>query len=121
MKKKLQDINIFEKRVIVRFDYNVPVHEGKILDDYKIKLSLETIKYLTENNCKIIILSHFGKIKNPEDMLDNSLKIVYNYLKKLIKNKITFVEDPLDPELPSMVEKMNYGEILFLENTRFFA
>ena len=61
MKKKLQDINIFEKRVIVRFDYNVPVHEGKILDDYKIKLSLETIKYLTENNCKIIILTTFAR------------------------------------------------------------
>lgn len=119
MKKKLQDMDILEKRVIVRFDYNVPVHEGQILDDSKIKLSLETINYLTENNCKIIILSHFGKVKTPEDLVSNSLKIVYNHLKKLIKNKIAFVENPLDPELPMMVEKMKPGEILLLENTRF--
>ena len=120
MKQKLKDMNVYEKRVIVRFDYNVPVSNGKILDDSKIRLSFETLNFLTENHAKIIILSHFGKVKTTEDLITNTLKIVYNHLKKLLKNKITFIENPLDPELPLMVENMNPGEILLLENIYHF-
>lgn len=118
MKKKLQDMDIKDKTVLVRFDYNVPIRNGIILDDTKIKSSLETLNYLIDNNCKIIILSHFGKVKTETDIILNSLKPVYNALKKLVKTKITFIENPLDLELPALVSEMQSPEILFLENTR---
>ena len=67
MKCLLQETDVLNKRVIVRCDFNVPVKDGHILDDTKIKASLETINYLIDKNCKIILLSHFGKVKTEED------------------------------------------------------
>lgn len=119
MKKKLQNMDVQDKKVIVRFDYNVPLQNGKILDDSKIKSSLETIDYLTNQNCKIIILSHFGKPKKETDKDKLTLKPIYEHLKSLIKNNITFIDNPLDINLPNIVEQMNPGDILLLENTRF--
>ena len=67
MKCLLQDMDVLNNMVIVRCDFNVPLKDGHILDDIKIKASLETINYLIEKNCKIILLSHMGKVKTLED------------------------------------------------------
>ena len=64
MKMKVQEMNVDNKRIVLRCDFNVPVKDGVILDDTKIVASLETINYLVSKNCRVIILSHLGKVKS---------------------------------------------------------
>ena len=71
--RSITDIDLSSKKVILRCDYNVPIKDGIIEDDTRIKMSLDTINYLLKNNCKIIILSHLGKIKEESDKIKNSL------------------------------------------------
>lgn len=118
-KKRLQDMDIKGKTILVRFDYNVPIVNGNIIDDTKIISSLETINYLLENDCKLILMSHLGKVKKEEDKLHNTLLPVANKLKELLNKEITFVKDIMDPELPEKVKLMMSKDIMLLENTRF--
>ena len=69
MKKCLQNMDIKDKKVLLRVDYNVPISNGIILDDTKITLTIDTIRYLLEHNCRIIILSHLGKVRNESDKI----------------------------------------------------
>ncbi len=112
--KYLSEEKIENKNVLLRCDFNVPVKDGKIIDDSKIKKSLKTINYLLENNNKVIILSHFGRVKTEEDKKKNSLKIVYEYLKKYID--VVFVENNENVEFYLNTSKSN---CFLLENTRF--
>ena len=68
MKKTIEDFNLYGKKVIIRCDLNVPIKDGKILDDNRIIESLKTIKYAVANNAKVIILYHIGRIKEKKDM-----------------------------------------------------
>lgn len=115
----IQDINIKDKTVVLRVDYNVPLYEGKVLDDNKIKASLKTINYLLKNNCKIIILSHLGKIKNIDDCQKNSLKVVVPILEKYLGEKIYFSSNDYD-DIKNSVKNLNNKDILLIENTRFY-
>ncbi|MBR1413369.1 MAG: phosphoglycerate kinase [Bacilli bacterium] len=115
----MQDMNLKNKTVILRCDYNVPIEDGLITDDTKIKASFETINYLIENNCKIIILSHLGRVKTVEDKSKNSLKIVYNYLKDNLNVNTYFVEDNTNPLLKEYIDKLANPSIVLLENTRY--
>ena len=119
MKKCLQNTNVLNKRVLLRVDYNVPVKDGKILDDSKIKATLETICYLLSENCKIIILSHLGKIKTESDKSKYSLKIVAERLKELLDKEVYFSHENFGVPVVDRVNALNSGEILMLENTRF--
>ena len=119
MKKRIQDMDVRNKRVLLRCDFNVPVDNGKIKDDSKIVESLETIEYLIKNHAKIIILSHFGKVKTEEDKKKNSLEPVAKHLQSLLSSKVLFSRQTRSSQLPLLVEKMNPGEILVLENTRY--
>ena len=76
MKKNIKDYNYLGKKVIVRCDLNVPIKDGKITDDTRIKASIETIKYLIDNSAKVIILSHLGKVKSEEDKQKNTLYLL---------------------------------------------
>ena len=67
MKKTIRDFNLKNKKVIIRCDFNVPIKDGKIIDDTRIKKSLETIKYAIDKNAKVILLSHLGRIKEESD------------------------------------------------------
>ena len=69
----IKDLNVENKKVILRVDYNVPIQDGKVIDNNRIKQSLETINYLKEHNAKIILMSHLGKIKSEEDKEKNTL------------------------------------------------
>ena len=84
MYNKIQDINIEDKKVVLRCDYNVPIVDGVIQDDTKIKASLKTIEYLLEHNCKIIILSHLGKIKSKQDLKKYTLAPIAKRLLELL-------------------------------------
>lgn len=119
MKKCLQNMIVKNKKVILRVDYNVPILNGKILDDSKIKATLETIYYLLNENCKIIILSHFGKIKNEFDKQKYSLQIVANKLKELLGQEVYFSKVNFGQEVVDRVALLKEKEILMLENTRF--
>ena len=111
--KYLSEANLQNKSVILRCDFNVPVKDGNISDYSKIIKSLDTIKYLLDNNNKVIILSHFGRVKTEEDKNKNSLKIVYEYLRKYLD--LDFASNPLD-----LSDINNSSKKCFLvENTRY--
>ncbi len=109
----LSNKKIKNKRIILRCDFNVPVNDGNISDDSKITKSFKTINYLLENNNTIILMSHFGRIKKEEDKKSNSLKIVYEYLKKYYD--LEFINNPLELEIINNSTK----KIFLVENTRY--
>lgn len=119
MFKTLRNTDVKNKRVVLRCDLNVPIKDGFILDDSKIKASLETINYLIENDCKIIILSHLGKVKTKDDKAKNTLEPVYNRLRELLKREIYFSRETRAVNLYMQVESMLPKDVLLLENTRF--
>lgn len=119
MVRTIKDIDIKNKTVIIRCDYNVPIEKGKILDDTRIKSSLETINYALKNNCKIIILSHLGRIKEESDLKRNTLKPVAIRLSKLLNKKVKFINTTRGKELEEAVKKMKKKEIILVENTRY--
>ena len=119
MKKNIKDYDYENKKVIVRCDFNVPIENGIITDDTRIIKSLKTIKYLIQNNAKIILLSHLGKIKESSDIEKNSLYPVYLELKKLLNTNIYFSQKTRGKELENIISKMKPQEILLIENTRY--
>lgn len=114
----IKNINIKNKKVIIRVDYNVPIQNGKITDNNRIIASLETINYCINNNAKIILMSHLGKIKTEEDIKNNTLLPVKEELEKLLNKKIEFSKELQGKELEEKVNNLKPGDILLLENTR---
>ncbi len=119
MKKLVNEINVQGKRVIVRCDFNVPIQDGQILDTSKIDAAKETINYLISQNCKIILLSHFGKVKKEEDKKKNSLYPVYEYLKKSLNTNVYFYDKTRSLELEYKIKELKEKDVILLENTRF--
>lgn len=119
MKKIVSDFEVNHKIVILRCDLNVTIKDNKIVDDTRIRESLKTINYLLDNKAKVIILAHLGKVKEEKDKKKNSLKIVYQRLKKLLKSKLVFIPYTNDSRIEEAISKLNYGEAILLENTRF--
>jgi phosphoglycerate kinase len=119
MKKTIRDYNLNNKRVIIRCDFNVPVDGDKITDDNRIVEAIPTIKYAIENNAKIILLSHFGRVKEEKDRETNSLGIVAKRLGELLEKEVIFVPHTRGKEVEEAIEKMASGDVVLLENTRF--
>lgn len=117
--KTIKDINIDNKKVIIRCDFNVPIKDGTIIDDSRIEMSIPTIKYCLEHNCKIILLSHLGRIKEESDLSKNTLKPVAKRLEELLNKKITFVAQTRGEEVENTVNNMQSKDIVLLENTRY--
>ncbi|MBQ6687046.1 MAG: phosphoglycerate kinase [Bacilli bacterium] len=115
---KVHNINIKNKTVILRCDFNVPIENGQILDDSKIVKSLKTIDYLQDSNCKIILMSHLGRVKKEEDIIKHTLKPVADYLSKIYKEKFSFIDNCRSSELTLKAKNLNPKDILLLENTR---
>ena len=119
MKKCLQNMNVESKTVIVRVDYNVTISNGVILDDSKMKETLETLFYLLKQNCKIVLLSHLGKVKTEEDKAFYSLEGVASHLSELLGRDVYFSKENFGNSVIERVKHMKPQEILMLENTRF--
>lgn len=117
--KNIEGIDVKGKRVIVRVDFNVPIKDGKIVDDNRIVSSLKTINYLTKNKAKVILLSHLGRIKSEEDKKNNSLEVVANHLSTLVNVPVYFVNTTRGELVDRTIKNMQDGEILLIENTRF--
>ncbi len=119
-KKTIRDIELDNKRVLVRVDYNVPLDEkGNITDDYRVQKSLPTIKYLLEHNCKIILCSHLGRPEGPEDK-KYSLKPVTEILSKLLDRPVQFVSEAIGDKAEKVAHGLESGQIALLENLRFY-
>lgn len=119
MKKTIRDFNLKNKKVIIRCDFNVPIKDGKIIDDTRIKNSLETIKYAINNNAKVILLSHLGRIKEESDKVKNNLDVVAIRLSKLLNKKVTFVDEVVGDKVETAISKMKEKDIILLQNTRY--
>ncbi len=117
--KTIKDIDLKNKKVVIRVDYNVPIENGIIKDSSKIKKSLRSINYLLENNCRVVILSHFGRIKSEEDKAKNSLKIVAKELANLLGKNVKFLDNCYGDKVKNIVDNCGLGEVILLENTRF--
>lgn len=121
MKKTLLDIDVYGKKVLLRVDFNVPLKDGKILDDTRIVESLDTIKYLLDKGASIIVMSHLGR-PDGEIVKKYSLKPVFQRLEELLPNtKMFFAKDVVGDDANKKASKLKMGEILVLENTRFEA
>lgn len=119
MKKTIRDYDLSDKKVIIRVDFNVPIKDGEITDDNRIKASLETIKYAISNNAKVILMSHLGRIKTEEDKIKNTLEPVALRLSELLDKEIIFVDETRGKILEDAISELKPGEILLMENTRF--
>lgn len=117
--KTINEMDVRNKRVVLRLDYNVPVVDGIIKDNSKIVKSLKTINYLLENNCKVIILSHFGRVKVEDDKAKNSLKVVAKELANLLGKNVKFLDNCYGEKVKSIIDNCGLGEVILLENTRF--
>ncbi len=109
--KFIEDMHLKNKTVLLRCDFNVPVVDGVITDDNKIVKSLKTIKYLLDKNCKLIILSHMGRVKTEEDTKKYTLKPVKYKLEEYLNKEVTFVIDVTEIDFSN-------SDIVLLENTR---
>ena len=118
--KRIENIDLKNKKVLIRVDFNVPLDkELNIVDDNRIRESLQTINYCLDNNCKIILMSHLGKIKSEEDLEKNSLKPVAKRLGELLNKEIIFVPEVRGEKVNKAVNNMKEKDIVLLENTRF--
>lgn len=117
--KTIRDLDLENKKVIIRCDFNVPMKDGKIVDDTRIQAALETIKYCLEKNSKIILLSHLGRVKEESDLAKNDLSPVAERLAELLKKDVLFSEKTRGEELEAVVESMEPGDILLVQNTRY--
>lgn len=118
-KKVVTDLDVAEKKVLVRADFNVPMKDGEITNDNRIVQALPTIEYLLENNAKVILFSHLGKVKTDEDKAKLSLKPVATRLSELLNKDVTFVPQTRGAELEEAINNLKDGEVLVFENTRF--
>lgn len=119
MKKTIRDYDLEDKKVIIRCDFNVPIKDNKITDDNRIKMSLETIKYAIDNNAKVILMSHLGRVETKQDKEKNSLKIVADRLSELLNQDVIFIDETRGKKLENAINSLKRKELLLIENTRF--
>jgi len=117
--KTIRDLNIKNKKVIIRVDFNVPMENGEIVDDTRIRAALETINYCIANNSKIILLSHLGRVKEPKDLEKNDLAPVAVRLSELLHKDVLFSEKTQGPELEEMIATMRFKDVILVQNTRY--
>ena len=117
-KKNIEDINVSGKKVLVRCDFNVPLKDGVITSDKRIVEAIPTIKYLLDNNAKVILCSHMGKPKG-EVVAKYSLAPVAVRLTELLGKEVKLAKDTIGPDAKALAADLKEGEAILLENTRF--
>ena len=119
-KKTVKDIELKDKRVLMRVDFNVPMQDGKVTDDKRIKASLPTIQYVLEHGASLILMSHLGRPKGGPDP-EFSLKAAADVLGSLLGKPVLMAPDCIGPQVEAMAKALVPGQVLMLENTRFHA
>jgi phosphoglycerate kinase len=118
--KSIKDMNIKNKRVFIRVDFNVPMKDGKITDDNRIKAAIPTIEYALSQEAKVILASHLGRPDGKKDM-KYSLEPVGAKLAELMNRDVIFAHDCIGEGVWAIIENMRGGSIVLLENLRFYA
>ena len=117
-KKTVRDVDLHNKRVLVRVDFNVPLAEGKVTDDTRIRAALPTIRYLIDRDARVILMSHLGR---PKGQVKEDLRMapVATRLSELLGQPVLTARDCIGPQVQAMVQELKPGQVLLLENTRF--
>ncbi|RLC64008.1 MAG: phosphoglycerate kinase [Chloroflexi bacterium] len=117
-KKTIRDVDVRGKRVLVRVDFNVPLKEGTVADDMRIRAALPTIQYLLDHEAAVILMSHLGR---PKGKVVSELRMdpVAERLAELLGRPVKKLDDCVGPEVEAAVEAMRPGDVILLENTRF--
>ncbi|MDP1713560.1 MAG: phosphoglycerate kinase [Anaerolineales bacterium] len=119
-KKTVKDIDLKNKRVLMRVDFNVPMADGKVTDDKRIKAALPTIQYVLDQGASLILMSHLGRPKGGSDP-QFSLRAASETLATLLNRPVQMAPDCIGAEVEKMAKALKPGEVLMLENTRFHA
>lgn len=119
-KKTLKDMDFKNRRALVRVDFNVPMQDGEISDDTRIRAAVPTIEYLMKQGAKVILASHFGRPKGGKPQDEFRLDPVAKRLAELLGVNVVKVNDTIGEEPKQAIAKMNWGDVLLLENTRFY-
>lgn len=125
MKKTVKDLNLEGKNVLVRVDFNVPLKDGVVKDDNRIKEALPTINYLVEQGAKVVLCSHLGKVdhKDPQkceaDKKKNDMAYVVSALEGLLGKKVQYVDEVYGEKVDSVLCSLNNGDVMLLQNTRY--
>lgn len=117
-KKTVKDVDVHGKRVLVRVDFNVPLVDGLVTDDTRVRAALPTLRYLVDHGARVIVMSHLGRPNGAPDP-QFSLRPVRRVLQRLLGRNVVFVDDIVGPEAHEAVDRMVDGEIIMLENVRF--
>ena len=118
-KKTIRDIDVKGKRVLVRVDFNVPLKDGKVTDDTRIRAALPTLQYLLEKGAAVILMSHLGRPKEGPDP-KYSMKPTATRLAEVLGKPVAFAEDCVGPKAEAAASALKPGDVLVLENTRFY-
>ena len=118
VKQTVRDVDVNGKRVLVRVDFNVPLSDGSVADDTRVRAALPTLRYLVDHGARVIIVSHLGRPKGEVDAR-YSLRPVRRVLARLLGRNVHFVDDTVGSDAYEAVDRMVEGEILMLENLRF--
>ena len=118
-KKVVSDLQVKGKKVLIRVDFNVPMKDGVITDDTRIRAALPTIEYVINNGGKAIVFSHLGRVKSADDIKKNDITPVAKRLEELIKKSVKFVNQTRGKELEDAANSLKEGEILMFQNTRY--
>jgi phosphoglycerate kinase len=119
-KKTIEDIDVSGKKALVRVDFNVPIKEGQVGDDTRIRAALPTIQYLLDHGAAVILMSHLGRPKG-EPNPKYTLRPVAEYLGNLLGKPVKFAPAAIGPEAEQAAAGLQMGEVLLLENTRYYA
>jgi phosphoglycerate kinase len=119
-KKSIRDVNLAGKRVFCRVDFNVPMQDGVITDDTRIRAALPTIRFLLDAGAKVILASHFGRPKG-QVVEEMRLTPVAAHLSALLGKEVKKLDDSVGPDVEAAVSNMQNGDVILLENVRFHA
>ena len=118
-KKIVSDLNVKGKKVLIRVDFNVPMKNGVITDDTRVRAALPTIKYVIDNGGRAIVFSHLGRVKEEADIAKNDIRPVAARLEELLGVKVKFVNATRGKELEDAAAALKDGEVLMFQNTRY--